>query len=458
MALRTLLLQQKIKEKRTALSELLKKGEQLKLRTSNAERALQELNENSTAEERTAVENEVNSIDEEQQDFNSSKETLENEISELETELETEEKKQRTAGSKITTRTGGSGKMIRAEFYGMDIQERDAFFADEGVKTFISQLRTCIKEKRSLQNAGILIPEVMMDVLRPKIIAASKLIGKVYLKKIKGKGRQVIMGEIPEAVWTEAVGVLNELSLGFNQIEVDGYKVAGYFAIANSNIEDSDIDLVKEVIDALSKSVGRAIDKSIVYGTGVKMPLGFVTRLAQTEKPSDYSKTARDWQDLHTSNVITGKGSTGLALFKEINNNSACIETDYADSEIFWVMNRKTHRKLISESIDKNANAAIVAGMNNEMPVIGGEIVEESFMPDNNIAFGYGGCYCMVEREGTVIDQSEHCKFLEDQTVVRGVARYDGMPSIAEAFGIITIDTSSPVTSVTFAEDTANAD
>ena len=235
MALRTLLLQQKIKEKRTALSELLKKGEHLELRTSNAERALQELNENSTAEERTAVENEVNSIDEEQQAFNSSKETLENEISELETELETEEKKQRTAGSKITTRTGGNGKMIRAEFYGMDIQERDAFFADEGVKIFISQLRTCIKEKRSLQNAGILIPEVMMDVLRPKIIAASKLIGKGYLKKITGKGRQVIMGEIPEAVWTEAVGVLNELSLGFNQIEVDGYKVAGYFAIANSN-------------------------------------------------------------------------------------------------------------------------------------------------------------------------------------------------------------------------------
>ena len=34
----------------------------------------------------------------------------------------------------------------------------------------------------------------------------------------------------------------------------------------------------------LGQSIGLALDKAIVYGTGVKMPLGIVTRLAQASK------------------------------------------------------------------------------------------------------------------------------------------------------------------------------
>ena len=90
------------------------------------------------------------------------------------------------------------------------------------------------------------------------------------------------------------------------------------------------------------------------------------------------------------------------------------------------------------------------------MPIIGGEIVELSFIPDNNIAFGYLDMYLLGEREGTSLGQSEHCRFIEDQTVFKGTARYDGLPVIPDAFGLMSLTTTAPATTVDFPTDKAN--
>ena len=52
--------------------------------------------------------------------------------------------------------------------------------------------------------------------------------------------------------------------------------------------------------------------------------------------------------------------------------------------------------------------------------------------------------------------QSEHVKFLEDATVFKGTARYDGQPTIAEAFVAIGLENTTPGTTMAFAPDTAN--
>ena len=158
-----------------------------------------------------------------------------------------------------------------------------------------------------------------------------------------------------------------------------------------------------------------------------------------------------------SSNVITGTGASGIALFKEIVKNTGVIENDYSETGLAWVMNKKTHMKLMVESMDKNMNASIVAGISSQMPVVGGEIIELNFIPDNNLVYGYFDMYLLAERAGTRLGQSEHVRFLEDQTVFKGTARYDGIPVIAEAFGVMTIDNTAPKTSVTFPPDAANA-
>lgn len=90
------------------------------------------------------------------------------------------------------------------------------------------------------------------------------------------------------------------------------------------------------------------------------------------------------------------------------------------------------------------------------MPIIGGEIIELEFMKDNDICGGYGSLYTLAERAGASLAVSDQVKFIEDQTVFKGTARYDGMPVIGEGFVMVNFNNEAPTTSLTFAEDVAN--
>lgn len=455
MALKVLMLKRSIDLKKNDLAELRKKDDDFAIREAALEAAIAEAE---TEEQQSAVTAEIETFEADKKAHDEAVTALEGEISNLETELSEAEKNEPRRSAEVKKEERMKHSMNnRTQFFNMTMQERDAFFADASVKDFLSQVRTCIKEKRALTNAGLLIPEVALGLLKQKVEETSKLISRVNKRAIAGTGRQRIMGDIPEAIWTEACAKLNELDLVFNDAEVDGYKVGGFFAVCNAILEDNDVNLMSEILNALGKAIGKAVDKAIVYGTGVKMPLGVVTRLAQEAKPATYSATAREWKDLHTSNIITGTGATGIKLFQEIVGNVGKIVNDYSDGGLVWLMNKKTHMALTVQSMEKNLNAAIVAGISNAMPVAGGDIVELPFIPDNNIVFGYFDAYLLAERAGTALGQSEHVRFVEDQTVFKGTARYDGNPLIAEAFAVMSIDTTAPATSVSFPADTANA-
>ena len=204
----------------------------------------------------------------------------------------------------------------RKKFFGMNAQERDAFFASEAVKDFLQRTRDMAMQKRTVTGADLTIPTVVLELIRENIESYSKLVSRVRLRSVSGRGRQNVMGAMPEAVWTEACASLNELDFGFSQTEVDGYKVGGVIYICIATLEDSDYDLASEIITALGASIGIAVDKAILYGTGVKMPQGIVTRLAQQSAPSDYPAVARPWEDLHTTNCITITGKTALHCFR----------------------------------------------------------------------------------------------------------------------------------------------
>lgn len=348
--------------------------------------------------------------------------------------------------------------MKRGFFTGMNRSEINTFIARDDVKEFLARVREFKGEKRAVTGAELTIPEVMLDLLRDNLYRYSKLITKVRLRSVGGKARQNIMGAVPEGIWTEAVGKLNELSIGFNQVEVDGYKVGGYIAIPNSTLEDSDLNLASEILDALGQALGLAVDKAILYGTGVKMPIGIATRLAQTVQPSDWGANAPAWTNLSTTNLLKfdPTGMTSEEFFSELLLYLGVARPNYSSGGTFWAMNRKTRMKLLSKAVTFNAAGALVAGMNNTMPIEGGDIVELPFIPDNDIIGGYGDLYLLAERAGASLASSEHVKFTEDQTVFRGTARYDGMPVFGEGFVIVNIANAAPTTTIAFASDTAN--
>ncbi len=456
--LKALLLRNKIDSKKSELAELRTAAVELEKREKELE---SDINEAKTEEEKAVVEKAVNQFEQDKAENEKSISELETEIADMEKELDAVEQKQQTpqtegdSGDEI--RKGKVKMEARVKFFGMNVQERDSFFANDAVKSWLERVREMGKNQRSITGAELLIPEVALDLIKETVLKYSKLYKHVNVKSVPGKARQNVMGAIPEAIWTEMCSTLNELNLTFNNVEVDGYKVGGFIAICNAVLEDSDIALATEIISALGQAIGYALDKAILYGTGTKMPLGIVTRLTQAAKPSGYPTTARAWANLTTSNVLAISGKTDAALFKELVIASGNAKADYSHGEMFWAMNEKTFTKLVANALTINAAGAIVTGQSGTMPVIGGAIEKLSFIPDDVIIGGYGDLYLLAERAGTAISQSEHARFIEDQTVFKGTARYDGLPVIAEGFVAIGIGGTKPTANaVTFAEDTAN--
>ena len=435
-------------------------------REAAAEAAFGEINENTPQEERDAFDAEAAAIEAEDNEIRADEERTSARLTEIDAEITEkrtalEEIKNRSTpapASHAAAQNGGIPNMENREFFGMSPERRDAFFAREDVKGWLANVRAIgrtVGQARTVSGQELLIPEVVLPLIRDSVNKNSKLMKHVNVQRVGGTARQIIMGDIPEAVWTEMCKKLNELKLDFSAAEVDGYKVGGYIAVCNAVLDDSDINLATVIIDALGQAIGYAVDKAIVYGKGTKMPMGFVTRLAQTDAPADAPANAREWKDLSTSNIQTVPEATGSKLFAAIVKAASAAKAKNGNGK-FWVMNEATYGSLMAELITFNSAGAIVSGMNMQMPVVGGQIEILDFMPDNNIGFGYGSKYLLAERAGTAIESSEHVRFIEDQTVFKGTARMDGMPVIEEAFVLMGIHGTAPTTSINFAADLAN--
>lgn len=464
MALRVLMKRKELDRVNGELEVLRKTAEELQTREAEIERMIEEAE---TEEERAAVAEEIEKLEADKADNKEQTEKLEETVRGIETELDELEAAQKTdepepaapaAAEPVVKERSNIIMNTRTLFSKMDAQTRTALFEREDVKDFLGSIRSALGQKRAITGAGLLVPDVFLGLIRENIENYSKLYKHVNVRQIGGDGTVVVMGTIPEAVWTDCCANLNELNLSFSDATVACWKVGGFFDICNATIEDSDIDLASEVLTVIGQAIGYALDKAIVFGLGTRMPLGVFTRLAQTAAPADYPPTSRPWEDLHTSNIKSIASSvTGVDLFREFLVDTAAAKGKYSRGAKVWVMNETTYTALVAAAMNIDAAGAIVAGVNGTMPVIGGIIEVLDFIPDNVIIGGFFDLYLLAERAGTKLEQSEHVRFIEDRTVFKGTARYDGLPVIAEGFVAIGINGATPSASgITFAPDDAN--
>lgn len=330
MALRALVLRKKIDAKKTQFEELRSKGKELETREAQLEK---DIDEAETEEEQEAVEEEVKKFSDEKDEYEEAKKALSEEIEDLEEELKkieesapNPEERMKVKGKERTIRemipiTNANirslPKSIRA-FDSLTMEKRYEIMNSTETKDFIARARALKGVNRGVTGAELNIPVQFLEIIAENKYRYSKLKDKIRVRTVTGEARQTIVGTVPEAVWTEMCAEINELSFVFNQKTLDGYKVAGFIPICNSMLEDAtDMDLAATIIEMISEAIGLAEDKAILYGKGAtsKMPMGIVTRLAQTSAPPDYPANAPAWEDLHTSNIIKIDSSLSGAEF-----------------------------------------------------------------------------------------------------------------------------------------------
>lgn len=466
MALKALMLRRSIENKKAELTKLTAKDAEMQTREAELEKSVAEVE---TEEQQNAVSAEIDQFETDRAAHEKSKADLLESISALERELEELERSDPALQKKEEPKSERGMSMANFDVRSLPIgkavvdalptEQREIMMQREDVKKFLSELRAYKGQTRAITGGSLTIPTVLLDLVAENMYRYSKLINRVRVRNVAGVARQVVAGVIPEAVWTEMCGAINELSLEFNSYSLDGYKVAGYVPVCNALLEDNDIALASYIVEALAQAIGLALDKAILYGkgSGSKMPMGIVTRLAQQTKPSDYPSDAPAWTDLHTTNIQSIDASkTGADFWSALALAAGNTYTKYSRGIQFWAMNSKTYAKLKSKTITFTAQGDIVSNVFGVLPIVNGDIDILEFMPDGDIVGGYGDLYLLAQRAGMEIESDRSVQFIQDNTVFRGKQRADGVPIVPGAFVAINIDGSTVTTAMDFAGDTAN--
>lgn len=458
MALKAIMLRHSIEKKKTLLEELRAKDADFEKREAELETAIAEAE---TEEAEQTVSEEIDKYNGEKEDHERAKRETEEAITRMEEELNEIEKEPKRERAEMHMKNVNilSLPVGKHAFDALSDEQKTAITQREDVKQFLTRLREMKGQNRAVTGAELTIPVVFLDLIAENMFRYSKLLNRVRVRTVNGEARQTIAGTVPEAVWTEMCGAINELTFNFNQVTLDGYKVAGFVPVCNSILEDNDVGLSGWIVEMISEAIGYAMDKAILYGKGSasNMPLGIVTRLAQTEQPEGYPANAPAWVDLHETNILKVDSSQDAVTFwAALAVAAGNTYTPYARGTQFWAMNSKTLATLKSKLITFAASGDLLARFSGVMPIIDGDVDVLEFIPDGDIIGGYGDLYLQVIRSGMTIESSREVQFIQDNTVFKGKQRADGMPVIPSAFVAININNTSVTTAMNFAADTAN--
>lgn len=471
--LRNLVLAKQIKDQREELEALRAKDAGFEAR----EKSLSEdIELAQTKEEREAVEAAARAYDEEHDAHEQAKAALETSVNALEAELDALEKKTPPASAqaaaenkneRMNTAMLSIPTNIRTLAHGIRVLDvlpqasQQTIMADPEVKQFLTNVRNLANVQTSVTGADVGIPTKILPLLTENRYRYSKLYNRVMVRTVRGEAHQPIAGLAPEAVYMDCCDALNELNFQYSMVPVTCHMVGGFVMICNSLLQETDFDLLADLIEMMSQSLGLTKDKGIVYGKGgtYGMPLGVVTRLAQQSKPDNYPPNAPAWVDLHSTHLITiAANLTGTDFWAALRVAAGNTFSRYARGEVSWVMNSKTYALLESKAIATNVNGEWVALIGGRLPVVSGQIDVLEFIPDGDIIGGYWLLYLLAQHETAMLgtDRTGATLRIKNATLVFAYERFDGTPLIPEAFVGINIAGNAVTTEMPFPANSAN--
>lgn len=438
MALKQILLARKIEQRKSLLAELATKEEDFTTRSADLEKAIEEAESD---EDITAVEDEVTKLDSEKTDHTEQKSKLEGEITELEDELkdlndkapantDDETGSERSKAPKNHIRTSEGESRMKVNKYETRSQILDRLNIEE-VRDFYSKVSEAALNKRALTETNLLIPEQVINMIQTRLGDYSTLYREVTVQTLNGTARIIMDGAIPEAIWTEMCDPVEELATSFSQTELDGFKVGGFIPVCNAVLEDTMINLANFIEERLAMAIAKSLDKAILIGAGAaaKQPTGIVTALAVVGQEARNTKSDGKLGNIVGNMALLDTGEDGAGI-----------------GEVIAVMKRSTYyAKLAPQTFLPTADGRLVVqtAQSPRLPD-GTRIVFSQYAPENVIVMGDFKKYLLGERAGVKLAVSTDVRFIQDQTVFKGTARYDGKPVYNDAFVVITLEDPVP--------------
>ena len=403
MALKQAIRANKIKNYRKELEPLLARKEEIE---TTIRSAIEEL------ESREFSDEELVDAEAVQTELEEEEKTLQERIDELEAKIAGLEEENRSEESEVENAVEAveaEAKEEKREVVNMNKrQERIAYLNQDNVRDFYGRLAEAVKT-RAVTNGDLLIPEEVIVNLLPMVAEQSKFYNEVNVVRLSGSGRAILEGANPEAVWTEMCDPIEELALAFSAVEVDGFKVGGYIPVCNAVLEDSLINLADYIESKLATAIAKALDKAIVVGTGTKQPTGIINGVAPIP-------------------LIDNKLSSILATMGELkDDNLGVVKIAMQRADYF--------HKVFDQLVGETAAGQMVMPNIAQANIAGIPIIFSDDVPVGGFIIGDFKKYLLAERSGTRFEVSRDVQFIQDNTVFKMTARYDGKPVDAEYFG-----------------------
>lgn len=413
MALKQLMINKKIEQRKADLEQLQTRSKELETRESELVVAIDEAE---TEEEVSTVEGEIEKLEGDKTDNEEKKSTLEREIAGLEAELEEIRSKMNHPKPQPKTQERNDNIMNRLQV--RELLRTGEYYQRSEVKDFYEKF----KNIRAVSGGEVTIPDIVINRIMDIVGDYSTLYPLVDKITAKGTARILIDTDTTAATWLEMKGKLPTGDVGtVTYVDFDGFKVGKVTFVDNCMLDDSVINLDEYVTKKLARSIGMALDLAILKGEGSankqpdgiipKLPEGNTVQLTSLNSIADVVKAV--------GKIDTGEDSVG---------------------EIVGVMKRSTYYdRFLQFSVQVNAQGNVVGKLLNltNPDLLGLRVVFNNNMNTDEVLFGDFKQYTLVEREDITIDKSEHAKFTEDQTGFRGKARFDGKPVKEGAFVLV---------------------
>lgn len=295
------------------------------------------------------------------------------------------------------------------------------YYERSEVKDFYDQF----KNLRAVTGGELTIPEVVVNRIMDIMGDFTTLYPLVDKITVKGTTRILVDTDTTAATWIEQKAAIPVGDVGtITAIDFDGFKVGKVTFVDNYLLNDSIINLDDYVTKKIARAIAKALDIAIVNGEGPssKQPTGIVPSL-KTEHKVDAEANENLIKNTvkHIGLIDAGEDTVG---------------------EIVAVMKRSTYyNRFLEFSIQVNAEGNVVGKLPNlkQPDLLGLPVVFNNSLAVDEVLFGEFDKYTLIERESITIDNSEHVKFVEDQTAFRGKGRFDGKPTNIDAFVLVTI-------------------
>lgn len=420
--LKVLMLNKKAEKLREELENLSTREAELVAKSEELAEAIEEVE---TEEELEVVEGEVNEVSEEKEKLEEEKDELEEKLKEIEEEIaELEEKKPEDDEKERSGLQRGPEKRdmgVRNDMMVNKFETREQMLSrinkDENKEFYRAIIEHVKLKKRTLTGGDLTIPTDIVNMIHKRVADMNPLYNEITVHRLNGNGRVFVDGSIPKGIWTECCDPLEELDFALKMIELDCYKVGGYTALCNAIIDDSAIDLINYIDERIAMSISLGLLDGIVLGDGNKKPLGFMN--ADIQKISvepDFKSIVKAFGEI---------GEEGVQLGRYL-----------------AIMNRKTYYAYVISNmmrVGDNGQWVVTDEADAVFPD-GTRIKIIDNVPENTIIVGDFKRYILGERKSMTITSSDHVQFIQDNTVIKGIARYDGKPAEASSFAILELE------------------